>query len=76
MVFRNILRMKGLKCTRANKRLIWFYDVPIQYLYEKKKEKKCSFYDELAKLKTAILEEVSENNYGIFKESLTFSHLR
>lgn len=42
----------------------------------KKKEKKWSFYDELAKLKTAILEEVSENNYRIFKESLTFSHLQ
>ena len=43
---------------------------------KKKEEKKWSFYDELAKLKTAILEEVSENNYGIFKESLTFSHLQ
>ena len=43
MVFRNILRMKGLKRTRANKRLIWFYDVPIQYLYEKKKKKNEAF---------------------------------
>ena len=43
MVFRNILRMKGLKCTRANKRLIWFYDVPIQYLYEKKNKKNEAF---------------------------------
>lgn len=46
------------------------------FIWKKKKEKKWSFYDELAKLKTAILEEVSENNYGIFKESLTFSHLQ
>lgn len=46
------------------------------YQYNIYMKKKWSFYNELKKLKTAILEEASENNYGIFKESLTFSHLQ